>query len=70
MRKVQGASQGPVGRVEPDSPAGPFLVSVDGLAVFMWLKIVTLCQKIKTSRDKEFIIKVRENYWQLKNMRK
>jgi len=27
---VQGASQGLVGRVEPDSPAGLFLVSEDG----------------------------------------
>ena len=26
MRKVQGESQGPVGRVEPDSPAGLFLL--------------------------------------------
>ena len=25
MHKAQGASQGPVGRVEPDSPAGLFL---------------------------------------------
>jgi hypothetical protein len=25
VRKVQGASQGPVGRVEPGSPAGPLI---------------------------------------------